>query len=183
MSEMHKSPSRGKARVAVLVEELFEDLELWYPVLRLREAGAEVTLIGPKAGTYSGKHGLAADPQTGIDDVTAADFDALIVPGGYAPDRLRRHDGMLALVRDMHHRGAVIGFICHAGWLLVSAGILTGRRVTSFHSIRDDMVNAGAEWIDAPVVVDGNLISSRNPGDLPQFLPAILQALAERGLA
>jgi protease I len=175
------SQSESRYRVAVLVEDLFEDLELWYPVLRLREAGAEVTLVGPSAASYRGKHGLTADPHTGIDEVSADAFDGLIVPGGYAPDRLRRHQSIVRLVRDMNTRGAVIGFICHAGWVLVSAGILNGRRVTSFHSIRDDVVNAGAEWIDAPVVVDGNLVSSRGPGDLPQFMPAVLQALAERG--
>lgn len=172
-----------RARVAVLVEDLFEDLELWYPVLRLREAGADVTLVGPSVGSYRGKHGLSADPHTGIDDLDATALDGLIVPGGYAPDKLRRNKGVLALVRELNNRGAIIGFICHAGWVLASAGILNGRRVTSFHSIRDDMVNAGAEWLDAPVVVDGNLISSRNPGDLPQFLPAILTALRQRQAA
>jgi protease I len=168
------------ARVAVLVEDLFEDLELWYPVLRLREAGADVTLVGPAARTYRGKHGLSADPHVAVDAVSPADFDGLIVPGGYAPDRLRRNPDIIALVTALHARGAVIGFICHAGWVLASAGILSGRRCTSFFSIRDDMINAGAEWLDAPVVVDGNLISSRNPGDLPQFLPAILEALPAR---
>jgi protease I len=168
------------ARVAVLVEDLFEDLELWYPVLRLREAGAEVTLVGPGEGTYRGKHGLSADPHVGVNAVSEADFDGLIVPGGYAPDRLRRNPAVLGLVKRMNDRGAVIGFICHAGWVLASAGVLVGRRCTSFFSIRDDLVNAGAEWLDAPVVVDGNLISSRNPGDLPQFMPAVLKALVER---
>jgi protease I len=166
-----------QARVAVLVEDLFEDLELWYPVLRLREAGAQVTLIGLSPKLYHGKHGLTADPSTTIDDVKAQDFDALIIPGGYAPDRLRRNPAVLSFVKTMDQQGSVIGFICHAGWVLISAGILSGRRVTSYHSIRDDMINAGAEWIDAPVVVDGHLISSRNPSDLPQFLPAILTAL------
>jgi len=169
------------ARVAVLVDNHFEDLELWYPVLRLREAGAAVTLVGPHVGTYHGRRGLTADPHTGIDDVHATDFDALLVPGGYAPDRLRRHAGMVKLVKDMHANGAIIAAICHAPWLLITAGIINGRRVTSFHSIRDDVTNAGGLWEDAPVVIDGNLISSRNPGDLPQFVPAILKALAERG--
>jgi protease I len=168
------------ARIAVLVEDQFEDLELWYPVLRLREAGADVTLVGPSARAYRGKHGLSADPPVGIDEVSPANFDGLIIPGGYAPDRLRRHTEIVAFVKALHERGAVIGFICHAGWVMASAGVLSGRRCTSFFSIRDDMVNAGAEWLDAPVVVDGNLISSRNPGDLPQFLPAILEALAVR---
>lgn len=168
------------ARVAVLVEDLFEDLELWYPVLRLREAGAEVTLVGPGEGTYRGKRGLTADPHVAVSAVSEADFDGLIVPGGYAPDRLRRNAAVLGLVKRMHEKGAVIGFICHAGWVLASAGVLVGRRCTSFFSIRDDLVNAGAEWLDAPVVVDGNLISSRNPGDLPQFMPAVIEALVER---
>lgn len=168
------------ARIAVLVEDLFEDLELWYPVLRLREAGAEVTLVGPAEGTYRGKRGLTADPHVGVAAVSATDFDGLIVPGGYAPDRLRRNPGVLAFVKEMNDRGAVIGFLCHAGWVLASAGVLVGRRCTSFFSIRDDIVNAGAEWLDAPVVVDGNLVSSRNPGDLPQFMPAVIEALVER---
>jgi protease I len=102
------------------------------------------------------------------------------VPGGYAPDRLRRHQAMVALVREVNDNGAIIGFICHAGWLLISSGILRGRRATSFHSIRDDMINAGVDWRDQPVVVDGNLISSRNPGDLPVFMPAVIAALSER---
>lgn len=174
------TPTEIDARIAVLVEDLFEDLELWYPVLRLREAGADVTLIGPKAGTYRGKHGLSADPHLGIEEVQPGDFDAVVVPGGYAPDRLRRNPDITAFVRALDARGAVIGFICHAGWVLATAGVLSGRRCTSFFSIRDDLVNAGAEWLDAPVVIDGNLISSRNPGDLPLFVPAIITALAER---
>lgn len=172
--------TEARARVAVLVEDQFEDMELWYPVLRLREAGADVKLVGPRVGIYRGRHGLTADAAVSVDDVTAKDLDGLIVPGGYAPDRLRRHQAMVALVREVNDNGAIIGFICHAGWLLISSGILRGRRATSFHSIRDDMINAGVDWHDQPVVVDGNLISSRNPGDLPVFMPAVIAALSER---
>lgn len=158
------------ARVAVLAEELYEDLELWYPVLRLREAGATVTLVGPKAGDVSkSKHGYPAKADLGMDDARASEFDAIVIPGGYAPDRMRRHAAMLNLVRGMHEAGKPVAFICHAGWVPISAGIVRGRTVTSVSAIKDDLVNAGARWVDQEVVVDGNLISSRTPPDLPAF--------------
>lgn len=167
-------------RVAVLVERLFEDLELWYPVLRLREAGARVTLIAPAGGRYTGKHGLVAEADAAVDDVTEADFDALVIPGGFAPDYLRRSAGVLDLVRALDRRGAPIAVICHAGWVVVSAGVVEGRRITSVASIRDDLLNAGARWVDEEVVVDGNLISSRGPDDLPAFARTLVAALAAR---
>ncbi|MDQ7850507.1 MAG: type 1 glutamine amidotransferase domain-containing protein [Armatimonadota bacterium] len=165
-------------RVAVLVEENYEDLELWYPLLRLREAGAEVKTVGPAAGQeYKSKHGYPAKADLGMEKANAADFDALVIPGGYAPDRMRRHAAMLGLVRAMHEAGKPVAFICHAGWVPISAGIVRGRTVTSFSAIRDDLINAGAQWVDQEVVVDGNLISSRSPADLPAFCRELVRML------
>jgi protease I len=169
----------GGKRVAVLVEDLYEDLELWYPVLRLREAGAEVKIVGPEAGAvYKSKNGYPAKADLGMREVRPQDFDAVVIPGGYAPDRMRRHPPMLEFVRAMAEAEKPVAFICHAGWVPISAGIVRGRRVTSFPSIRDDLVNAGAQWVDEEVVVDGNLVSSRMPADLPAFLRALIQLLS-----
>ncbi len=166
-------------RVAVLAEDLYEDLELWYPVLRLREAGAEVRVVGPKAGeVYKSKNGYPVKADVGMEDVKAEEFDAVVIPGGYAPDRMRRHRAMVEFVRAVHEAGKPVAFICHAGWVPASAGIVRGRTVTSFPSIRDDLVNAGARWVDQEVVVDGNLVSSRMPADLPAFCRALLDLLA-----
>ncbi len=165
-------------RIAVFAEELYEDLELWYPVLRLREAGAQVRIVGPKAGdTYKSKHGYPAKADLGMDEARPSDFDALVIPGGYAPDRMRRHAPMLAFVRAMHEAKKPIAFICHAGWVPISAGILRGRTVTSVSAIKDDLVNAGAKWVDQEVVADGNLISSRTPPDLPAFCRELIGVL------
>jgi deglycase len=167
-----------RIQVAVFAEELYEDLELWYPVLRLREAGAQVKIIGPKAGdVYKSKHGYPAKADLGMDDARPADFDALVIPGGYAPDRMRRHAPMLSFVRGMHEAKKPIAFICHAGWVPISAGIVRGRTVTSVSAIKDDLVNAGAKWVDQDVVVDGNLITSRTPPDLPAFCRELVAAL------
>ncbi|MBN1459067.1 MAG: type 1 glutamine amidotransferase [Armatimonadetes bacterium] len=169
---------QGK-RVAILAENIYEDLELWYPKLRLAEAGAEVKVVAPKEGqTYTGKHGLPVTSELAAENVSADDFDAVVIPGGYSPDHMRRHTSMVEFVRAMDEHGKVIAFICHAGWLPISAGILRGKRATSFFSIKDDMINAGAKWEDAEVVVDGNLISSRTPADLPAFLRAIIASLS-----
>jgi len=166
-------------RIAVLVEDLYEDLELWYPVLRLREAGAEVVVVGPEAGkTYESKHGYPARADIAAADASGGDFDALVIPGGYAPDRMRRHEAMVRLVREAHDAGRPVAAICHAGWMLVSAGVLRGRTVTGFFAIRDDLVNAGASYVDREVVRDGNLITSRTPEDLPAFCREIVGALA-----
>jgi protease I len=165
-------------RVAILVENFYEDLELWYPYYRLKEEAAEVTLLGTGKGTYTSKHGYPAEEDLLVDDVRAADYDAVVIPGGYSPDHMRRHPPMIDFVRQAHDHGAVIAFICHGGWVPISAGILHGRTATSFFAIKDDLVNAGANWVDAEVVRDGNLISSRTPKDLPAFMRAILEALA-----
>lgn len=161
-----------------LIDHAFEDLELWYPVLRLREAGVEVTLAGPKAReTYTGKYGVPAVSDCSFLEAAANEYDALLVPGGWAPDKLRRYPEVLKLVQDFHAANKPIGQICHAGWVLISAKILQGKKVTSTPGIRDDMENAGAIWLDEPAVVDGNIISSRRPPDLPQYMQAFLQVL------
>ena len=168
---------KGK-RVAILAEDMYQELELWYPVLRMREAGAEVRIVGTGSSpTYASKHGYPVTVDTTADRVSSADFDAVIIPGGFAPDRLRRYPAVLTLVRDCFEMGKVVAAICHAGWVLASAGILKGRRATSLSAIKDDVANAGATWMDEPVVRDGNLITSRTPDDLPFFCAAIIQAL------
>lgn len=165
-------------RVAVLVEDLYEDLELWYPVIRLREEGAEVKLVGPKKGaTYKGKHGIPAKADLSSEETRAEEFDAVIIPGGYSPDRMRRDPNLVRFVKEAAEKGKVVAAICHGPWMLVSAGVLRGRRATSFFSIKDDIVNAGAEFVDAEVVVDGNIVTSRMPQDLPSFCRAIIEAL------
>jgi len=167
---------KGK-HVAVLAEDLYEDLELWYPVLRFREAGAKVTVVGGGAKEYSSKHGYPVTPDAAAKKVRAADFDAVIIPGGYAPDRMRRHKATVDLVRDVFARGKVVAAICHGGWMLVSADVLRGRKATCFFAIKDDLVNAGARYEDREVVRDGNLVTSRKPEDLPAFCRTIIQAL------
>ena len=170
---------RGK-RVAVLVEKFYEDLELWYPILRLREAGATVQIVGPKAGeTYPSKHGYPALSDIAASDVNAADLDALIIPGGYSPDHMRRYPSMVDLVTKAAQMGKVLAAICHGPWMLCSARCLKGRKVTSFFAIRDDVENAGGIWQDAACVRDGNLVTSRTPDDLPAFLQGIFAALVE----
>ena len=170
--------------VAVLVEDFYEDLELWYPVYRLREEGAQVALVGPAAGkTHTSKHGYPATADLAAKEATAADYDAIIIPGGYSPDRMRREPAMVKMVADAATQGKTVAAICHGAWLLCSAGVLQGRRMTSFFSIKDDVTNAGAEWVDEEVVVDRNLITSRQPDDLPAFLRTIIKQLAERPTA
>lgn len=171
-------------RFVVLVEDEYEDQELWYPVQRLREAGATVKIVGPEAGkTYRSKHGYPAKADQAASEVRVEDLDGVVIPGGYAPDRMRRDEAMVALVRRAFESEKLVAAICHAGWMLCSAGVLQGKEATSFSAIKDDMVNAGANWVDREVVVDGNLITSRTPDDLPAFLPAILEACAGNSTA
>lgn len=165
-------------KVALLVENYYQELEVWYPLLRLREAGATVETVGPASGeTYKSKLGYPVKSDRAIGDVSAGDYDALVIPGGWAPDYMRRNPKFVQLVRDMDAAKKPIGAICHGGWLLCSAGVVKGRRVTSFFSIRDDMVNAGANYVDEEAAVDGNLITSRTPDDLPAFCQAFLKAM------
>ncbi len=167
-------------KVIALVDEEFEDLELWYPVYRAREEGAEVHLVGAETGkTYIGKYGVPATSNYAFKDIHTADYDGLLVPGGWAPDKLRRYEDVLRITREMNEANKPIGQICHAGWVLISAKILNGRQVTSTPGIRDDMENAGATWIDEDVVIDGNLVSSRRPPDLPAYGKAFCDVLAQ----
>ena len=164
--------------VAVLVEKLYEDLELWYPVLRLREAGAKVTIVGPKAGeSYASKHGYPAKADASASDVKASDFDGVIIPGGYSPDHMRRHKAMVEFVTEAARLGKVLAAICHGPWMLCSTPALKNKRVTGFYSIRDDVENAGGKWEDAACVQDGNIVTSRTPDDLPAFMQGIFAAL------
>ncbi|MBC1474714.1 type 1 glutamine amidotransferase [Listeria grandensis] len=167
---------KGK-KVIALISEDFEDLELWYPVLRVREAGAEVHLVGEKADTvYHGKYGVPATSDFSFEDIKVEDYDGILVPGGWSPDKLRRFDKVLDFVRYFDKEKKPIGQICHAGWVLISAGILDGVNVTSTPGIKDDMTNAGAIWHDDAVVTDGHIISSRRPPDLPEYVPAFIEA-------
>lgn len=172
-------PGPANARVLILAADLFEDTELLYPLLRLREEGASVVVASPGGAAVTGKKGhgpLAVD--AAVEDVTAEGFDALVIPGGFAPDKLRRDPHVLDVVRAFAGDGRPVAFICHAGWVPISAGILRGRKATSVAAIRDDMVNAGVEWVDEATVVDGNLISARTPDDLGPWMRALLGALA-----
>jgi protease I len=166
--------------VAVLAENMYQELELWYPLLRLREAGAETFVVGTgSAQTYTSKHGYPVDVDMVAEQVSAADVDAVVIPGGYAPDLMRRSPAMVKLVREAFEQGKVVAAICHAGWMLASAGVLKGKKATCFFAIKDDVINAGATYVDAEVVRDGNLITSRMPLDLPAFCRTIIEALGE----
>jgi protease I len=165
-------------KIAILVEDAYQVLEVWYPYLRLREDGFETVLVG--TGTkkeYKSKEGYPAVEELSIKNAKADDFDAVVIPGGYAPDILRRHKDINSFVAETYRKGKVVACICHGGWVLVSAGILKGRTVTGFSAIKDDLVNAGAKYLDKEVVVDGNLITSRNPYDLPYFCKEIVKQL------
>ena len=166
-------------KVAILAADDYEDTELWYPYYRMREAGAEVKVVGTasSADVVRSKHGYAVTIDLRANEANADDFDAVIVPGGYAPDKLRRCAATLAFVRNLFQQDKVVAAICHAGWVLVSAGVLKGKRATSFSAIKDDMKNAGADWVDDEVVVDGKLITSRHPADLPAFCREIIKAV------
>lgn len=158
-------------RILAFTDDDFEDLEMWYPVLRLREAGAEVIVAGAKAGTvYHGKYGVPLTSDISFEEADASTFDGLYVPGGWAPDKLRRFASVLELTREFHQAEKPIGQICHAGWVLISAKIVEGYTMTSTPGIRDDLENAGAIWVDQETVVDRNIVSGRRPPDLPAFM-------------
>lgn len=169
-------------RVAVLAEDIYEDLELLYPLYRLQEAGAEVVVVGPEAKTYTSKHGYPVTADRSSREVSAGEFDAVIVPGGYAPDKMRRDPNLVALVRDAFAEGKVVAAICHAGWVLAEADVCRGRTLTSVGAIKTDLINAGATWVDREVVQDGNLITSRTPADLPAYCRTIIEALRQPAL-
>lgn len=174
----HSSSLTGK-RVLILVGEVYEDLELWYPKLRLQEAGVIVTVAGPEAGkVYSGKHGYPCKADAEIDLMLAADFDGIVLPGGFMPDQLRRLPKVKELIREFAESDRLVAASCHGGWMAISAGVYQGVRVTGSPGIKDDLVNAGALWDDVPVVIDRNFVSSRNPNDLPAFCTGIIEVLA-----
>jgi protease I len=165
-------------KVVILAADLFEDMELLYPLYRLREEGAQVTVAGLSDAPVTGKKGHGPlEVDTTVDQVNESEFDALIIPGGFAPDKFRQSDAVLDLVRAFDENGKPVAFICHAGWVPISAGVLKGRRATSVGAIRDDMVNAGCDWVDEETVVDGTLISARTPADLGPWMKAIIGAL------
>ncbi len=168
------SDLRGK-KFVIFIEDLYNEHEFWYPKYRLLEADAEVLVAGTEAGReYQSKVGLGAKADLAFASLNAEDFDGVVIPGGFAPDYMRRSEAARSFVKEMDGRGKLVAFICHAGWMVISAGIVRGRKVTSVASIKDDMANAGAEWQDAAVVVDRNMISSRTPADLPQFMKAVI---------
>ena len=165
-------------KVLIFAENYYEDLELWYPKIRLTEEGAKVVVAGTGEKAYKGKNGYPLDVDGNVKDYKAKDFDAVIVPGGFAPDKLRRYKEVLDFVKEIYNNGKVVAAICHGPWVLVSAGILKGKKITCVNAIKDDVINAGAQYFDKEVVVDGNIITSRKPDDLPAFCREIIKALS-----
>lgn len=166
-----------KRKIMIFAEHYYEDLELWYPKLRLAEEGAKIVVAGTGEKSYKGKNGYPIDVDGDVKDFSPGDFDAVVVPGGWAPDRLRRYKEVLDFVREMDKNGKTVAAICHGGWVLASAGIVKGKRVTCVSAIKDDMINAGAKYSDEEVVVDGNMVTSRMPSDLPAFCREIIKLL------
>ena len=164
--------------VLILIGPEYEDLEVWYPKLRLEEAGYTVKLAGLGEAHYTGKHGYPCPVDGRVSDFPASGLAGILAPGGWAPDKIRRDPDALRRVREVHEAGKMVATICHGPWVLISAGIVRRRRLTSTVGIRDDVINAGAEWVDAPSVVDGNIVSARVPKDLPAFGKAMVEVLA-----
>jgi protease I len=170
---------KGK-KVVILIENNYQDLEFWVPYYRLKEEGVEVTVVGSGSShTFTSKYGYPVEVEKEAKDIDVSKYDGVVIPGGYAPDLMRRYPDMVRIVREAYQKGKVISAICHAGWMLVSAGILKGKKATGFFAIKDDLVNAGANYVDAEVVRDGNLITSRKPDDLPAFCRETIEALAK----
>ena len=169
------------SRIAILVDQQYQEMEIWYPLYRLRETGARVVTLGAVAGqSYPSKLGYPCKADMSWEDAKASDFDGIIAPGGFAPDFIRRHVTPIQLVKDFYQQGKLVAAICHGPWVLCSADVLRGKRATSFFAIKDDVVNAGALWEDSEVVRDGNIVTSRKPDDLPAFALACIDVLAER---
>lgn len=167
-------------KVLTVVDHEYNDLELWYPIFRLQEEGATVHIAGPEANTvYNGQSGIPATTDYAYTDINADDYDGILVPGGWAPDKIRRYEEVLDIIRAMDKDEKPIGQICHAGWVLASADVVKGKKVTSTPAIKDDMKNAGATWVDEETVVDGHIISSRRPTDMPTYVKAYADKLAE----
>jgi len=166
-----------KYKVICLIHEAFEDLEFWYPVLRCMEANVEVVVVGEYKGRYTGKYGVHADAGYTYDEIDYKNYDGLLIPGGWAPDKMRRFPKVLEITRHFVESNKPVGTICHAGWVLASADCIKGRLLTSTPGIKDDLIHAGAKWADEPVVMDGNLISSRSPADLPYYMKKFLEVL------
>ncbi|MGM0652827.1 MAG: type 1 glutamine amidotransferase domain-containing protein [Bacillota bacterium] len=164
-------------RVAIFLEQIYEDPEFWYPYYRFQEAGAEVTVIAPEVKVYHSKHGYPAKADLAAADARPSDYDAVIIPGGYSPDHMRRSKAMVEFLQQAYDQKKIIASICHGPWMLASIGAVKGKKVTSFFSIKDDLVNAGADYVDREVVRDGNVITSRTPADLPAFCKEIIAAL------
>jgi len=165
-------------KILIFVHDIYEDLELWYPKIRLEEAGFKTEVAGPEAGKiHKGKHGYPCKADLSFESIHPHSYIGLVIPGGYAPDKIRRSSKALEIVKQMDEEKKMIAFICHAGWVPISAKILKGKKVTGFSAIKDDLENAGAHYLDRSVVVDGNLITSRTPEDLPDFCKAMLQFL------
>ena len=169
--------------ILAFLDDVYEDLELWYPKLRLEEAGFATRLAAPELKPYSGKHGYPATADLRLAAARSDDFTGLLIPGGFMPDKLRRDPKVLSLTREFFEQGKLVAFICHGGWIPISAKILRGRRVTGSLGIKDDLENAGGIWVDQPVVVDGNLISSRTPKDLAPFANAMVEFLSKACLS
>lgn len=170
-------------KVLIFAGPDFEDRELFYPLYRFQEAGATVKVAGLGEKSYKGKYGVPIEVNGNCQDFVKDKFDVIIIPGGWAPDKIRAHEPALEIVRNAARDGAIIGAICHAGWVLASADVIKGRKVTSYKNIKADMVNAGAEWVDQEVVVDGNFITSRTPADLPAFCRELVTAAAREKAA
>jgi len=175
---MADQPLKGK-RIALMLDQAYQELEIWYPYYRFREAGAEVVRVAPSSGeTYPSKLGYPCVSDVAAADVKGGEFDAVVIPGGWAPDFMRRDESMISFVSQCADAGIVLAAICHGGWMLCCTDALKGKKATSFVAIKHDMLNAGAEWIDAECVVDGNVITSRTPDDLPAFCSAIIDSLS-----
>jgi len=180
MTERSKTMQLKGKKVIVLAENNYQEMELWVPYYRLKEEGAEVTVVGSGSSrTYTSKLGYPVDVNKEAKEIDMSKYDGVIIPGGYSPDLMRRYPEMVRIVREAHVQGKVVAAICHAGWMLVSAGILKGKKATCFFAIKDDMINAGATYVDAEVVVDGKLITSRKPDDLPAYCREIIEALSK----